>query len=218
MKPDTPPPFGSELKQGKSNVPGMEFCDLMPRSALRPTSSASSLGRDRQREVGALRRAVLALRQPAREGHAQVPDVRQRRRTGPAGPGCRVRRVRPLLRHRRRGRRPAGTTTSARPTTRSRSNRATRRTRSGRCSCRPRTSTSRRWRSAVTLLKSLDKQLRLARRGRPDHRRARQVPAGRSTCSARRSSARRSIRSGSCEGHRALREERTRHDGGLHAG
>ena len=33
MKPDTPPPFGSELKQGKSNVPGMEFCDLMPRLA-----------------------------------------------------------------------------------------------------------------------------------------------------------------------------------------
>lgn len=33
MKPDTPPPFGSELKQGKSNVVGMEFCDLMPRLA-----------------------------------------------------------------------------------------------------------------------------------------------------------------------------------------
>ncbi len=33
MKPDTPPPFGSELKQGKSNVPGMEFCELMPRLA-----------------------------------------------------------------------------------------------------------------------------------------------------------------------------------------
>ncbi len=33
MKPDTPPPFGSELKQGKTKVPGMEFCDLMPRLA-----------------------------------------------------------------------------------------------------------------------------------------------------------------------------------------
>ena len=34
MKPDTPPPYGSELKQGKTKVPGMEFCDLMPRLAL----------------------------------------------------------------------------------------------------------------------------------------------------------------------------------------
>ena len=33
MKPDTPPPFGSELKQGKTKVPGMDFCDLMPRLA-----------------------------------------------------------------------------------------------------------------------------------------------------------------------------------------
>jgi len=33
MKPDTPPPYGSELRQGKSNVPGMEFCELMPRLA-----------------------------------------------------------------------------------------------------------------------------------------------------------------------------------------
>jgi hypothetical protein len=33
MKPDTPPPYGSELKQGKTKVPGMEFCDLMPRLA-----------------------------------------------------------------------------------------------------------------------------------------------------------------------------------------
>src|SRR4051812_18187277 len=33
MKPGTPPPFGSELKQGKTKVPGMEFCDLMPRLA-----------------------------------------------------------------------------------------------------------------------------------------------------------------------------------------
>src|SRR5437016_2369160 len=33
MKPETPPPFGSELKQGKTKVPGMEFCDLMPRLA-----------------------------------------------------------------------------------------------------------------------------------------------------------------------------------------
>src|SRR5262245_20109196 len=30
MKPDTPPPFGSELKPGKTNVPGIEFCELMP--------------------------------------------------------------------------------------------------------------------------------------------------------------------------------------------
>jgi hypothetical protein len=33
MKPDTPPPYGSELKQVQSNVPGMEFCELMPRLA-----------------------------------------------------------------------------------------------------------------------------------------------------------------------------------------
>jgi len=33
MKPETPPPYGSELKQGKTKVPGMEFCDLMPRLA-----------------------------------------------------------------------------------------------------------------------------------------------------------------------------------------
>jgi hypothetical protein len=33
MKPDTPPPYGSELKQGQTNVPGIEFCDLMPRLA-----------------------------------------------------------------------------------------------------------------------------------------------------------------------------------------
>lgn len=33
MKPDTPPPYGSELKQGKTNVPGIEFCELMPRLA-----------------------------------------------------------------------------------------------------------------------------------------------------------------------------------------
>ena len=33
MKPDTPPPYGSELKPGKTKVPGMDFCDLMPRLA-----------------------------------------------------------------------------------------------------------------------------------------------------------------------------------------
>ena len=33
MKPDTPPPYGSELKPGKTNVPGIEFCELMPRLA-----------------------------------------------------------------------------------------------------------------------------------------------------------------------------------------
>lgn len=33
MKPDTPPPFGSELKPIKSNVPGIEFCELMPQLA-----------------------------------------------------------------------------------------------------------------------------------------------------------------------------------------
>ncbi|QDU92475.1 DUF1501 domain-containing protein [Lignipirellula cremea] len=33
MKPDTPPPFGSELKPIKTNVPGMEFCELMPQLA-----------------------------------------------------------------------------------------------------------------------------------------------------------------------------------------
>jgi hypothetical protein len=33
MKPGTPPPFGSELKPGKTNVPGIEFCELMPRLA-----------------------------------------------------------------------------------------------------------------------------------------------------------------------------------------
>src|SRR5205085_12545692 len=33
MKPETPPPYGSVLKQGKTKVPGMEFCDLMPRLA-----------------------------------------------------------------------------------------------------------------------------------------------------------------------------------------
>lgn len=33
MKPDTPPPYGSELKQGHTRVPGMDFCNLMPRLA-----------------------------------------------------------------------------------------------------------------------------------------------------------------------------------------
>src|SRR6478735_6790849 len=33
MKPDTPPPFGSELRPAKTNVPGIEFCELMPRLA-----------------------------------------------------------------------------------------------------------------------------------------------------------------------------------------
>lgn len=33
MKPETPPPFGSDLKPQKTNVPGIEFCDLMPRLA-----------------------------------------------------------------------------------------------------------------------------------------------------------------------------------------
>src|SRR5262249_56919317 len=33
MKPDTPPPYGSELKPAKTNVPGIEFCELMPRLA-----------------------------------------------------------------------------------------------------------------------------------------------------------------------------------------
>jgi hypothetical protein len=33
MKPDTPPPFGSEYKPIQSNVPGIEFCELMPRLA-----------------------------------------------------------------------------------------------------------------------------------------------------------------------------------------
>src|SRR4051812_29024983 len=33
MKPDTPPPFGSELKQAKTKVPGIEFCEHLPRLA-----------------------------------------------------------------------------------------------------------------------------------------------------------------------------------------
>jgi hypothetical protein len=33
MKPDTPPPFGSELKPIQTNIPGIEFCELMPRLA-----------------------------------------------------------------------------------------------------------------------------------------------------------------------------------------
>lgn len=33
MKPQTPPPFGSELKPISTNVPGIEFCELMPRLA-----------------------------------------------------------------------------------------------------------------------------------------------------------------------------------------
>ena len=33
MKPDTPPPYGSELKPTQTNVPGIEFCELMPRLA-----------------------------------------------------------------------------------------------------------------------------------------------------------------------------------------
>src|SRR5689334_2609906 len=33
MKPATPPPYGSELKPAKTNVPGIEFCELMPRLA-----------------------------------------------------------------------------------------------------------------------------------------------------------------------------------------
>src|SRR5262249_36914157 len=33
MKPDTPPPFGSELKPAKTKVPGIEFCEHMPRLA-----------------------------------------------------------------------------------------------------------------------------------------------------------------------------------------
>src|SRR5436190_2592416 len=33
MKPDTPPPFGSELRPTQTNVPGIEFCELMPRLA-----------------------------------------------------------------------------------------------------------------------------------------------------------------------------------------
>src|SRR6187549_3720362 len=33
MKPDTPPPYGSELRPARTNVPGIEFCELMPRLA-----------------------------------------------------------------------------------------------------------------------------------------------------------------------------------------
>jgi len=33
MKPETPPPYGSELKQAQTKVPGIEFCELMPRLA-----------------------------------------------------------------------------------------------------------------------------------------------------------------------------------------
>jgi len=33
MKPDTLPPFGSELRPTRTNVPGIEFCSLMPRLA-----------------------------------------------------------------------------------------------------------------------------------------------------------------------------------------
>jgi hypothetical protein len=33
MKPNTPPPFGSELRPIRTNVPGIEFCELMPRLA-----------------------------------------------------------------------------------------------------------------------------------------------------------------------------------------
>jgi Protein of unknown function (DUF1501) len=33
LKPDTPPPFGSELKPIKTKVPGIDICELMPRLA-----------------------------------------------------------------------------------------------------------------------------------------------------------------------------------------
>src|SRR5204863_992963 len=33
MKPQTPPPFGSELRPTRTNVPGIDFCELMPRLA-----------------------------------------------------------------------------------------------------------------------------------------------------------------------------------------
>jgi hypothetical protein len=33
MKPETPLPFGSELRPTRTNVPGIEFCELMPRLA-----------------------------------------------------------------------------------------------------------------------------------------------------------------------------------------
>ena len=33
MKPDTPPPFGSELRPTRTNVPGIDICELMPRLA-----------------------------------------------------------------------------------------------------------------------------------------------------------------------------------------
>jgi hypothetical protein len=33
MKPGTPPPYGSELRPTRTNVPGIEFCELMPRLA-----------------------------------------------------------------------------------------------------------------------------------------------------------------------------------------
>jgi hypothetical protein len=33
MKPETPPPFGSELRPARTNVPGIDFCELMPRLA-----------------------------------------------------------------------------------------------------------------------------------------------------------------------------------------
>ncbi|MFO0964149.1 MAG: DUF1501 domain-containing protein [Gemmataceae bacterium] len=33
MKPETPPPFGSELRPTRTNVPGIDFCELMPRLA-----------------------------------------------------------------------------------------------------------------------------------------------------------------------------------------
>lgn len=33
MKPETPPPFGSELRPTRTNVPGIDICELMPRLA-----------------------------------------------------------------------------------------------------------------------------------------------------------------------------------------
>src|SRR5262245_49783849 len=81
MKPDSPVDYRGEFRPIRSNLPGLDVCELMPRLAQQP------LRHDDESPRRSLAGAdVLSQRQPApADRHAAVSDVRQRRQPVAAG-------------------------------------------------------------------------------------------------------------------------------------
>lgn len=89
MKPGTPPPFGSELQPGRTNVPGIEFCDLMPRLAQMADKfsilRSVGIGNERWEHSGGL---YWLSGNPRNRGSVRFPmygSVLSKERPAPAG-------------------------------------------------------------------------------------------------------------------------------------